>query len=228
MISAVIFDLDGTILDNEDSWEEAFSRVVTRTGIKVPGGLRQPNGWIHEPGIGLEPNWRRILGGGNVEQERQLAHEVSEEYKTLVAGELFVKPGMVELIGKIKDRGWRTGLATTSFWHVVEDQLEELALQLAFDVTVTGDEILQLKPDPEIFLLAAQKLEVEPGECVVVEDAVGGVRAAVEAGMKAVGLVTDYAPKKLHLAAGAGLAAQDLTEVGQYLDDLAVEPAPKV
>ena len=187
--------------------------MVTSQGIKVPGVLRQPNGWIHEPGIGLEPNWRRILGPGNLEKERELARQVSGEYKKIVGGELVVRPGLVELVAKIKERGWRTALATTSWWHVVADELEGLALQLAFDVTVTGDEILQLKPDPEIFLLTAQKLEVEPRECVVVEDAVAGVRAAAEAGMQAIGLVSDYAPRDLLLAAGATRVADNLTQV---------------
>ena len=217
-VQAVIFDLDGTVLDNEPEWEEAFARVVAGNGLKVPTQVRQVNGWIHEPGIGLEPNWRRILGEGQLERERDLARQVKDEYKSLSSGSLSLRPGVVELVEKIKERQMRTALATTSFWHVVEEELGALQLELAFDVTTTGEEVQLLKPDPEIYLLTAQKLELEPKDCLVVEDAVAGVRAAVEAGMQAVGLVSDYATEKMLKAAGAKVVVQVLSAVAESLN----------
>ena len=91
--------------------------------------------------------------------------------------------------------------------------MEELALQLAFDVTVTGDEVLLPKPDPEIYLLTAQKLELEPADCLVVEDAVAGVRSAVEAGCPVVALESDYAPAGILKAAGANWVVEGMGEI---------------
>ena len=68
------------------------------------------------------------------------------------------------MIEEIKDKGWQTALATGTEWHVVEKELEQVNLYLAFDVTTTGDEVLAQKPDPEIYLLTAQKLGVESSE----------------------------------------------------------------
>jgi beta-phosphoglucomutase-like phosphatase (HAD superfamily) len=101
---------------------------------------------------------------------------------------------------------------------VVEDILEELSLQLAFDVTTTGEEVLSPKPDPEIYLLTAQKLGLEPKECIVIEDAVGGVRAGVEAGMQVLAFESEYAPKKQLLAAGAKWVVENFEEVGKLIE----------
>ncbi|HJZ05969.1 hypothetical protein A2634_01320 [Candidatus Amesbacteria bacterium RIFCSPHIGHO2_01_FULL_48_32] len=203
MIQAVIFDLDGTVLDNESQWEAAFRAGVDSYQSTVVQLVRQPNGWVHEPGIGLERNWLKITEG-DVEMARKLAAETKAKYVSSVADNgLGLRDGVVEVVEKVKERGWRTALATSSLWHVVERELEELSLQLAFDVTVTGDEVLLPKPDPEIYTLTAQKLGLEPVECLVIEDAVAGVRSAVEAGCPVVALASDYAPGKL-LTAAAG------------------------
>jgi HAD superfamily hydrolase (TIGR01509 family) len=219
MIQALIFDLDGTVLDNEGMWEEAFAKVVVAEGVKIPTQARQANGWIHEPGIGLEANFKRLLNS-DVEQAQILARLVKEAYQELAGGEVRIREGLVELIEKIKEREWLTALATTTLWHVVENELGELQLQLAFDVTTTGDEVVLQKPDPEIYLLTAQKLGVEPEECLVVEDAIGGVRAGIEAGMKTVGIVSDYAPKKTLMAAGAGWIVEEMREISNMLDNI--------
>lgn len=220
MIQAVIFDLDGTILDNEGVWEEAFLEVARENQVKMEGRWRQPNGWVHEPGVGVESNWRRLVT--NKELVQKLSDETRRVYQLEIRNSKFeIRTGLEDLIEKIKERGWRTALATSTYWYVVEKVLEELALQLAFDVTVTGEEATAPKPDPEIYLLTCQKLEVEPGECVVVEDSIGGVRAAAEAGCVAVALESDYAPARTLQAAGATTVAKNFDEVGVRIAEYA-------
>ncbi len=204
-IAAVIFDLDGTVLDNEGKWEEVFRQVASENGINVP-----VPGWLHEPGIGIAPNWKRLV------KEHDLAQKLSSETWKLYGqqgGELNLRTGLVELVKAVKDRGWQTALATGSEWHTVEKELEELDLYLAFDVTTTGEEVSALKPDPEIYLLTAQKLGVDPDECTVVEDSVAGVQAAAAAGMLVVGITSDYARGQDLTAAGAKLVVDNLGEV---------------
>lgn len=197
MIRAVIFDLDGTVLDNESDWEEAFNKVALRNSIEIPESKRLRNGWIHEPGMGISPIWKRlILDPMEVEE---LSKETWQEYwKTVRTPEnIFVREGIVELVEKAKEKNWLTGLCTGSSWNVVESELEQLGLVLAFDVTTTGEEIFMPKPDPEIYFLTAQKMGFDPSECLVVEDSIAGMRSALEAGSVVVGLVSDYAPERL-------------------------------
>lgn len=205
MINAVIFDLDGTVVDSEGLWEEVFRKVANSHALEY--GSK----WIHEPGVGILPNWERMVGKG--EKAEKLARETenlySEETKD---GEMGVREGLVELVEFIKEQGWLTALATGSNWNVVERELEQLDMYLAFDVTTTGEEVLAQKPDPEIYVLTAQKMGVELTECVIVEDSVAGVKAAVEAGCRVVGIVSEYAGREQLRAAGATFVVDNLGE----------------
>lgn len=197
MIEAIIFDLDGTILDNEADWEAAFKMVMVKYQIHT--NLVLANGWAHEPGIGLSSNWRRVLtenGEYNPESEIKLVAETVAEYQKLV-GDLEVKlrDGVEDVVTMAKEKNLLTAISTGSSWSVVGRELEELGLILAFGVTTTGEEVLVSKPDPEIYLLTAQKLEIDPRNCLVVEDAIAGVRAAKEIEMQVACLVSEYAEK---------------------------------
>ncbi len=199
MISAVIFDLDGTVLDNEQKWEDAFQVVARKNTQK----------WIHEPGIGILPNWEKIVGKG--EEAEEMTRKTEKEYHE--SPESLVRNGLEDLVEEIKEKGWLTALATGSNWNVVESELEQLNLWLAFDVTTTGEEVLVQKPDPEIYLLTAQKLGVRSETCVVIEDSVAGVESGLAAGMKVVGLTSDYASREMLKKAGAKDVVDSLMEV---------------
>jgi len=214
-LHAVIFDLDGTVLDNESEWEEAFQTVANKYKISKPEFL-MPNSWWHEPGIGLSTNWRRMTDKVVVDK---LVSETVEVYKDLNKS-IHPREGMKEVVEKIKKRGWRTALSTSSTWSVVEIELEELGLELAFDITTTGEEVLVPKPDPEIYLLTAQKLETDPENCLVVEDAIAGVRAAKEAGCRVVGLISEYAVKTTLEAAGADYTIDNMNVLSALIDKL--------
>ncbi len=207
MVQAIIFDLDGTVVDSEGLWEEVFSTVARNRQIPNP----KPGKWIHEAGVGILPNWERLVGKG--EKAESLARETWNLYsQETKKEEVRVREGLVELVEFIKEQGWLTGLATGSNWNVVEQELEQLDMYLAFDVTTTGEEVLAQKPDPEIYLLTAQKMGVAPAECVVMEDSVAGVTAAIEAGCRVVGITSDYASGEQLRAAGATFVVDNLRE----------------
>lgn len=223
MIQAVIFDLDGTVLDNEPEWETAFRAVVDSNQLSVISWMA--NSWIHEPGIGIAPNWKRYFPY-DLDRVDKYSRETWKEYQNRIRNpirqaqggqELRIRGGLIELIEKIKERSWMTALTTGSFWNVVEKELEELNLYLAFDVTTTGEEVELQKPDPEIYLLTCQKLGLEPMECLVVEDAIAGVRAGAEAGCQVIALESNYAPKEMLLAAGAKWVMEELNETIEIL-----------
>lgn len=206
-IQAIIFDLDGTVLDNEGVWEDVFREVADRNGIAP---LRQGSGgvrWLHQPGIGIGPNWKKIV------KDEVLAEKLTQETWLAYPGNANLQAGFVDLIEEIKDIGWQTALATGTAWHIVEKELEELELTLAFEIVTTGEEVLAQKPDPEIYILTARKLGIEPENCVVIEDSLAGVTAGVEAGMTVIGMVSEYASGEDLQEAGAKEVVDSLAEV---------------
>lgn len=223
MVNAVIFDLDGTVIDNEGEWEQTFQKVLDnhKELTLLRQGFVGRGGWIHEPGLGLANNWRRILEGKSYDIDK-LVNETFTVYRDIVneTGIILPREGMGALVEKIKEFGWVTALCTGSFWTVVEPELEQLKLYLAFDITTTGEEILMQKPDPEIYTLTAQKIGCEPEEAIVIEDAIAGIRAATEAGMRSIGLISAYAPEKMLRAAGATWTATDLDECMKIITDI--------
>jgi HAD superfamily hydrolase (TIGR01509 family) len=108
-----------------------------------------------------------------------------------------VKPvsGALELIRELRSKGLKMAIGTSSQRELAHLFLSELGLKKMFKVIVTLDDVKNGKPDPEIFLLAAEKLQVAPEECVVIEDGRSGMQAAKAAEMKCVGLVGDRSSK---------------------------------
>jgi HAD superfamily hydrolase (TIGR01509 family) len=219
MISAIIFDLDGTIIETEDLWNEVFEEVAIKHKIETSKVMKMANGWWHEPGLGISANWRRVTT--DAEMVEKLSQETWKTYKEKSsASEIRLKEGAVEVVQKSKEKGWMTALCTGSTWNVVEAELEKVGMYLAFDVTTTGEEAVLSKPDPEIYLLTAQKLGIDPKECLVVEDAIAGIRAAAEAEMTVVGIVSGYALREEILASGAKYAVESLSELAELLDSI--------
>lgn len=218
MIQAVIFDLDGTVLDNEYKWEEAFCAVAKK--FSIVNSQLSTNKWLHEPGIGITPNWEKLVGKGD--RANKLSKETWELYQKKDSQNLSLREGVVELVEAIKEKRWLTALATGSNWNVVEKELEQLDLYLAFDVTTTGEEVSAQKPDPEIYFLTSQKLGVDPKECVVIEDSLAGVRAAINAGMNTVAITSDYATREDYEKLRSYLPAGRQDLVVDYLNEVMV------
>jgi putative hydrolase of the HAD superfamily len=202
MIQAVIFDLDGTVLDNETEWELVFQEVAHQNNLKLDR---------HTPGIGARNNWKKIVT--DTELIEKLTLETRDLYREKFAPDTRLRDGIVELVDTIKLEGMRTGLATGSIWSVVEEELEQLDLYLAFDVTTTGDELIAQKPDPEIYNLTIDKLGVTPTETIIIEDSISGIIAAVESGTRVIGVVNEFAGATELKAAGAYLTVDNLSEV---------------
>lgn len=174
MLVAVIFDLDGTILLNEEIWDEIFAAVAAENNISFTR---------HIPGIGVENNWHRLVS--DPEKARALAYETKQRYlDQKIVKEIPVREGFAELLDYLKERGLLTALATGSTWDVVEDEVEKLNMLHPFDVVTTGEEVAMQKPEPDIYTLTAQKLGVEPENCLVIEDSEAGVEAATAAGCR--------------------------------------------
>lgn len=187
---AVIFDIDGTIVDNMHLHAEAFGVFAERHGLPA-----------------LTPDDRaRLDGRRNSEifpilfkrevardEWRQYEEEKEGLYRELSRGRLAPMPGLKALIQRLKHDGVALALATSAPEPNVTHTLGELGLTTAFPIIVRGDQVARGKPAPDVFLEAARQLNVPPAQCLVFEDAPMGVVAAQAAGMPVVALTTSFA-----------------------------------
>ncbi len=211
-MQAVVFDLDGTIIDNESIWEGIFQDIANK----------HQKEWIHTPGIGILPNWQKIVG--NEIEAVKLSQQTRDRYLELkVVSDAKVRHGFDDLVEFIKEKNILTALATGSNWDIVEDEIERLNLILAFDVITTGEEVIAPKPDPEIYTLTCQKLGVNPEECLVIEDSLAGVQSASESGCVVVGIISDYAAAEALKSAGAKFTVDNLASVVLILSNHAYQ-----
>lgn len=196
-LKAVLFDMDGVLLESEKFINKAGVEMFREKGYDV-----DPDDFLEFTGMGEN----RYLGGvaekNNIpfEQDRDKARTY-EIYKDLVHGKIHPLPGVLDFIKKCKGRGLKIAVATSADRLKMEINLREIGLAIeTFDATVNGLEIVNKKPAPDIFLLAAERLDTSAYHCLVVEDAVSGVIAGKTAGAKVLALTTTFSAVELSLA----------------------------
>jgi beta-phosphoglucomutase len=207
MRAAVIFDMDGVLVDNSDVHEQVWAEWFDEAGHDPgPGG---PRGVLGRRGADVLVE---VLGERVDEEERAaiLARLEDRGDALLRAAPPPLTDGAAELMARLADAGVPLALATSARRSTVDGHLGDLVTR--FSAIVTASEVRAGKPDPEIYLAAATRLGVDPGRCTVLEDAVPGVRAAVAAGMRVVG-VTGTASAAALREAGADRTVDALTEL---------------
>jgi beta-phosphoglucomutase len=236
MISAVLFDLDGTLLETEELKALSHARsvaelrpdvaeadVIAAYADDLVGHSRQEVATSLMQRFELEEAAReRMAEFGEDEPWRVLVRIRHGIYEALLQdSELLLEkryPHNIELLRQMRREGYPTACATMSYRHQAERVLSVLGLEDAFDLIVTADEIRRGKPDPEIDLLVAKKMGVPPEEFLVIEDSAAGVGAAVAAGMAVVAVPTRITRKGL-LASGV-LEPRWVVEDPQELPDV--------
>jgi len=183
-ISAVIFDLNGTILEDEDEYGRAFNKVLKSLGVETNTEPPQIKG------IGVKENWPHLIKKYDIKTNKsleQLAHETQEAYLTEI-NNVTVRSGFDEFVENLKDSGIQIALATSNTWEIAEKVLNKVGLGGIFDAVTTVEEVAYGKPDPGLFTLTADKLGAEREKCLVIEDSASGISAAQLAGMKVVAI----------------------------------------
>ena len=195
---ALLFDMDGLMVDSEPLWFE-----VEREFARARGGA-----WTEELGTACigqgMANTLRVMHesfGFPVDVERD-ASVIVELFVSRVA-ELTLKPGFEELLADACSRGVPRALASSSARRLVEATLARFGVRERFDAVVTGDCVAHPKPAPDIFLEAARRLGVPPEGCVVLEDSLAGVRAARAAGMRVIAVPEGTASAEMTAEADA-------------------------
>jgi beta-phosphoglucomutase len=196
-ICAVIFDMDGVLVDSEPLINAAAIAMFREKGLVV-----QPDDFLPFVGAGED----RYIGGVaeyygfplDVPAAKKRTYEI---YLNLVSSRLEAFPGALDLVHACREAGLYMAVASSADLIKVRANLEKIGLPIQFwDALATGEDALHKKPAPDIFLAAARKLGVAPTECVVVEDAVNGVQAAHVAGMRCVAVATTFPPDRLQEA----------------------------
>jgi HAD superfamily hydrolase (TIGR01509 family) len=183
MFEVVIFDWDGTLADTKDFVVTAYQRVLRQNGCEVDYEFIE-----RRMGIGPRNTLKDALRASNIPFDEEMIDSLEEEkieIQLTLTGSVSLFEGVVDLLKSLRGRV-KTALATMSNRRVVDKLLREKRVREYFNVVVTFDEVSHPKPDPEVFVKCAEKLESQPEKCVVVEDSVFGVEAAKRAGMKCI------------------------------------------
>ena len=186
---AIIFDIDGTIVDNMHLHAEAFGLFAEHHQLPplTPDDRARLDGRRNSE---IFP----ILFNRDVPRDEWLAYEHEKEslYRELSRGRLVPMRGLTSLIDRLKSESIAVALATSAPEPNVTHTLAELGLAASFPVIVRGDQVPRGKPAPDVFLEAARQLKVEPAACLVFEDAPMGVASAKAAGMTVAALTTSF------------------------------------
>lgn len=183
-LSAVIFDLDGTVIKSEKVWGKAFVNVFKTLGVNIDNSHPQTGG------VSLKNNWENLLVKYNIKTNKssdELVVLTYIEYEKLIS-EITLNDGVLNFMDELKESGIQLVLATSTKWETTDKILTHFKLTDLFESVTTGDEVLYPKPAPDIFIAAAEKVNMDPSFCLVIEDSESGVMAAKDAGMHVIAI----------------------------------------
>jgi HAD superfamily hydrolase (TIGR01509 family) len=202
----VIFDMDGVLVDSEEFICKAACMMFAEKGLTV-----QPEDFV--PFVGMGEN--RYIGGVAEKYNFPIEIDVVKKrtydiYLEIIKGVLQPLPGVHEFIDTCRAMGKKIAVASSADRRKVIGNLQEINLPMGrFDAVIAAEDVEHKKPAPDIFLLAAERIGLNPKDCLVVEDAVSGVTAAKAAGSQCLALTSSFTCEQL---SGADYFAEDLSE----------------
>ncbi|MFI0448182.1 HAD family hydrolase [Actinomadura sp. 6N118] len=207
-VQAVVFDLDGVLIDTEPVWEE-----VRRAFVADHGGRWLPDTQDRLMGMStLE--WADYLATDLVEglTAEEVAYEVVDRMSRRYAENLPLMPGAIEAVRRMAEQ-YPLGLNSSSPRALIDLVLGRLGVDSLFRATVSTEEVDRGKPEPDGYLAAAARMDVLPTECVAIEDSSNGLRSAYAAGMRVIAVPHPRYPPDADALALASYVAEDLNAV---------------
>ncbi len=213
MSRAVLWDLDGVLVDSATLHFEAWRELMGELGRPL-----SEEDFGRTFGLRNDAILRELVGDLAPAEVERLSQRKEELFRERARAGITPIRGAVELARRLGQRGTRIGLVSSTPRENIGLVLDSLGLTGVFSAIVAEEDVRAGKPDPEGFLLAAERLGASPPECVVIEDAPAGVAAAKRAGMRCVGLASSHPREAL---AEADLVVDSLTEeaVASFLED---------
>lgn len=199
--------MDGVLVDSEPFIIKASIQMFAELGLEISRD-------DFHPFTGMGEN--RFIGGVaekynfpvDIQQAKKRTYDI---YLEIIKGKLKPLPGAREFVNNCRALGKKTAIASSADWRKVEGNLAEIKLPAKlFDAVVAGEDVEHKKPAPDIFLLAAEKIGLDPKDCLVIEDALSGIKAAKAAGCKCLAITSSFTPQQL---AGADFYAPGLAHV---------------
>lgn len=212
---AIVFDMDGVLIDSEPLWQDAEMEIFPTVGLQLTRemcrrtmGLRidQVVRYWHERHPWEDPS------------EEEMVRRVVTRVVALIRERAELVPGAREVLALVREKDLAAALASSSFRPLVDAVLDHFSLRHHFQAIVSGDEEPAGKPDPGIFVTAAARLGVDPDRCLAIEDSPNGVRAARAAGMTCVAILTPHASSQE--LGDADLVLDSLLELNSRLDEI--------
>ena len=179
-VESVIFDMDGVLFDTESIYLKVWKNVFRKYGYKMTKDI-----YSQVIATGRE-NVKKVFlreFGAELPIEK-MYREKDIALKEEIEKQVYIKEGAVEILTYLKNKNYKVALATSSDRERMNKQLEKASIREYFDEIVCRDEVENTKPNPEIYLKVADKLNVKPKNCLVIEDSLAGVKAAYKANMK--------------------------------------------
>jgi beta-phosphoglucomutase len=212
---AVLFDWDGTLADTREVIVATFKQVSREAGATVSAEFIE-----RRIGTGAAQTFKEILQAGGKHFDDTLIEKLLEkkiQAERNMSSRVKLLPGVLSLLEALHER-IVLALASMNNRPVIEGLLNSMKIRNLFKVVVTVEDVTKFKPDPEIFLKCATKLQCKPEECIVVEDSIFGVQAAKAAGMECIAVLTGvYSREELKMA-NPGLIVNSLAERQRILN----------
>ena len=208
-LEAVLWDLDGVIADTGIYHCRAWQTVFPKRGANFT-----EEDFMRHFGQRNDTIIRDTLGDSiSPEEINIIASEKEVTYRRLVAENIKPLHGAIELIRSLREQGIKMAIASSAPPENIQIIIGGLGIEDYFNAIAWGREVAESKPNPQIFLLAARKLGIEPGNCIVIEDSVAGVAAAKSAGMKCLA-VTNSHPRNSLKAADLVIDTLEALDIG--------------
>ncbi len=208
MIEAVVFDLDGLLIQSEELWHEAREALARERGGRYDAEAQRAM-------MGMSsPEWSRYMHEhvGLPEPPDRIAAEVIERMEARYRQDLPLIDGAVEAVARIAAR-WPLGLASSSNRPLIDLVLELSGLDRLFRATVSSEEVARGKPAPDVYLEACRQLDVEPSRAAAVEDSHAGIRSAKAAGMRVIAIPNAFSPPGEDALSEADVVLRSLAEL---------------
>ncbi len=208
MIEAVVFDLDGIIVDSEHVWDDVRQELAEERGGRWHDRASRDM-------MGMSsPEWSRYMHDviGLAESPEEINAEVVRRMEAGYRERLPLIPGAVEAVERLAAR-WPLGLASSSNRELIDLALESSGLGRLFAATVSSEEVARGKPAPDVYLEAARRLGVPPGRCAAIEDSENGILSAKAAGMRVLAIPNPQFPPAPEALAEADAVLASIVEL---------------
>ena len=191
---AVLFDMDGVVIDNLPYHVDAWLLYCERHGIHLTREIFYKD----LNGLNSKDTFEWLLKREITREEIiEMEEEKEEIYRGFYKPFLSPAPGLMDFLALLKANGIKTALGTSAGPGNIDFILDGLGIRAEFDAVIGGAEVTKGKPDPEIYVRAAGLVHVSPEDCWVIEDSLQGIEAGLSAGMKVVGMTTSHSPDEL-------------------------------